>query len=115
VAVDGLSIVVHNASCPILEAARKGVPKSQGLYIIHLKNGKKYVGISKNMHKRIGQHVNRRKGALRRDGYGAADIDHVSYQSWKGSRKGLERVERRWIRAYGGPSRGARTLLNRRW
>jgi RHS repeat-associated protein len=115
VAVDGLSMVVHNASCPILEAARKGVPKSQGLYIIHLKNGKKYVGISKNMHKRIGQHVNRRKGALKRDGYGAADIDHVSYQSWKGKRKGLERVERMWIRAYGGPSRGARTLLNRRW
>ncbi|MEU0550478.1 LamG-like jellyroll fold domain-containing protein [Micromonospora sp. NPDC005979] len=116
VAVDDLDILVHNASCPILDAARRGVPRSSGMYIIHLNNGKKYVGISKNMHRRIGQHVNRSKGALRREGLGAADINHISHYTFSKGRNSwarMRRLEKRTIRAFGGPSRGRGTLYNR--
>lgn len=86
------------------------------MYIIHLNNGKKYVGISKNMHRRIGQHVNRSKGALRREGLGAADINHISHYTFSKGRNSwarMRRLEKRTIRAFGGPSRGRGTLYNR--
>ena len=81
------------------------------MYIIHVKDGRRYIGIANNMYRRIGQHVYRSRGALRREGLTAHDIDHISYLTYRGSRAGLRRVERMWIGAHGGP--GNPRLLNR--
>jgi hypothetical protein len=102
VLVDGHPILVHNKSCP-------------GLYIIHLKDGRKYVGIStKNMDKRLSAHLNRSKGALRREKLTILNIDRVEQYCLPGrSFKQLESLERRIMARYGGPK--SPRLLNRRW
>lgn len=112
VLVDNLAILVHNSSCNI---AAHGVPRAKGLYVIHLKNGKKYVGISKNMHTRIHRHLTSRKGALKREGLGVNDIARIQTHTTKMSRSNLRKMEKRVIARYGGPTKGRGTLYNRSW
>jgi predicted GIY-YIG superfamily endonuclease len=115
VRVDGADLVVHNASCPLM--GKFNVKKAPGVYIIHLKNGKKYVGIAtKNMHGRVDRHLTSRRGALKRDGYGLNDISRIhSFHLPRASQSQLVNLERRLIKRYGGPSRGRGRTLNRRW
>ena len=108
-AIDGF-ILVHNAACNIRQ---HNVSKASGMYIIHLNDGRMYVGISNNMHNRVHRHTTSRKGALRRDGLGANDIARIRAVKYNGPRQALRQLERATITRYGGPEGGR--LLNRAW
>lgn len=112
VGAGGQDLVVHNSSCSI---AAHRVPHKGGLYVIHFKDGKKYVGISKNMHKRVHRHFVSSKSAVKKAKYTHADIDRIDAYQYAGkwSFKGARAFEKRVIKAYGGP-RG-RFLINRAW
>jgi len=112
VGVDDANIIVHNASCSI---AAHAVPKKGGVYVIHFNDGTKYVGMSKNMHKRVHQHFTSPFSAVRRARKQYADISRIDSYQYTGrfNPRRVNAFERNLIRAYGGPRGG--TLLNRRW
>jgi predicted GIY-YIG superfamily endonuclease len=81
------------------------VPRKQGVYVIHFKNGERYVGRSRNMHKRVHQHFGSR-GRFRGRGY--SDISHIHSYTHH-TRRYTRYQEQRWINHYRGHG-----LLNRR-
>ncbi|WP_264031020.1 polymorphic toxin-type HINT domain-containing protein [Cellulosimicrobium sp. SH8] len=98
--------LVHNAACSILS---RHVPRKPGVYTIHYKDGKKYVGSSiSNMRSRVNAHI-RDSSWQTRDGYGASQVSHVTYI--RTPRLTARRVEQVLIDNYGG-WRGP-TLINR--
>jgi len=104
---DGHDLLVHNSSCPT------SLGKSRGLYIIHLKNGRKYVGITtkQTFSKRVPRHWKRSRGALKREGYSDADISHIQFHPSRSSDRVIQQMECRVIARLGGVGGGI--LLNR--
>lgn len=101
-------IVVHNSSCSI---AAHNVPKRRGLYVIHFANGEKYVGISKNIHKRIHQHF-QSGGKFQKDRANVRNISTFTKFRPRHTHWDLRRLEQEHIDFYGGI--GGRTLRNAR-
>jgi RHS repeat-associated protein len=90
---DGTTALVHNSSCWI---AGHHVPHSRGVYVIHFKNGKKYVGSSRNMHRRLHRHF----GAGGRFHGGQSGVSHITHHAYNGRQ--LRRYEQSFINRYGG-------------
>ncbi|MEV0721057.1 polymorphic toxin-type HINT domain-containing protein, partial [Asanoa sp. NPDC050611] len=109
-------VLVHNRSTRVTKIGcdpTSILDDSRGIYILHLKNDKIYVGITdkQTFKTRVPKHWTRsKKGALKREGYSKDDIIGVTLYKTDASGRTLELMECRLIARLGGP--GGR-LLNR--
>ncbi|NJP30172.1 DNRLRE domain-containing protein, partial [Microbispora sp. SCL1-1] len=77
VVVDNTPILVHNAPCR--PGTKFNVPAQPGVYVIHFKDGSKYVGsATKSMRDRTNKSMSSRH-AVRKAGYTMDDIVNVTY------------------------------------
>jgi hypothetical protein len=112
VGVGDQAVLVHNAS-PCNLGDIFGVPTAPGVYTIHLKNGKKYVGMSTaDINGRVTASM-KPNHAVGSRGFGSSDIANVT---WMSLPSGVTSVTARRLEQTvmeGWKARGV-TLLNRR-
>lgn len=92
-----VEVLSHNAKCPDIS---KHVPRKSGVYVIHYRDGTKYVGSAMtNMRSRVNKHI-RASSWQTEMGYGADKVDHIQYI--RAPRANVRLLEQSVIDGHGG-------------